>query len=42
MNDDYTIAYLDQPAWDIIGQGITDYNPQQAGHDHVKMLCFVV
>lgn len=42
MNDDYTIAYLDQPAWDIIGQGITDYNTQQAGEDHVKRLCFVV
>lgn len=42
MNDDYTIASLDKPAWDIIGTGITDYNTHQAGEDHVKRLCFVV
>ena len=42
MNDEYTIVSLDQPAWDVIGQGITDYNTQQAGDDHVKRLCFVV
>lgn len=42
MNEDFTIAYLDQPAWDIIGPGISAYNTQHAGEDHGKSLCFVI
>ena len=42
MTDDYTITYTDQPEWDIIGGGISDYNKAQTGDDHPKRLCFVV
>ena len=38
----YQIVYLDQPAWEIIGGGISDFNTQQAGDDHGKNLCFVL
>jgi GNAT superfamily N-acetyltransferase len=36
------INFLDEPAWEVIGGGITDYNTQQAGDDHGKNLCFVL
>jgi len=36
------IVYVDQPEWGIIGQGIRDYNTQQAGDDKGKSLCFVL
>jgi GNAT superfamily N-acetyltransferase len=42
MTDQYTIAYQDEPEWDIIGPGITLYNTQMAGDDHVKSLCFAL
>jgi GNAT superfamily N-acetyltransferase len=42
MNKDYEIIYLDQPAWEVIGQGITEYNAAQAGDDHGQNLCFVL
>lgn len=42
MTDDYQIVPLDEPPWNLIGGGITDYNNQQAGDDHAKRLCFVV
>lgn len=42
MDAEYQITYLDEPAWGIIGQGLTDYNTQQAGDDEGKNLCFVV
>lgn len=42
MNEDYRIIYIDQPAWDIIGGGISRYNTQQAGEDQAQSLCFVV
>lgn len=45
MEEDVQIVYLDQPddtAWEIIGGGIHNYNIDQAGDDHGKMLCFVL
>ncbi len=42
MNEAYTIAYLEQPAWDVIGQGISDFNTEKAGADDGKNLCFVL
>jgi GNAT superfamily N-acetyltransferase len=41
-NETYTIEYVDQPEWEIIGQGISAYNTQQAGDDQAQSLCFVL
>ena len=42
MEEKYEIVYVDNPAWEIIGGGITEYNTQQAGDDQGKNLCFVL
>jgi GNAT superfamily N-acetyltransferase len=42
MQDEYQIVYLEKPEWGVIGQGITDYNTQQAGDDRGQNLCFVL
>ncbi len=42
MAEEYQIVKLDDPAWEVIGQGITEYNTQQAGEDQGKNLCFVL
>ena len=42
MDEEYQIVYLDEPAWGIIGPGISHYNAQQAGDDKVQSLCFVL
>lgn len=42
MEEEFEIVYVDKPAWDIIGQGISDYNEQQAGDDKGQSLCFVL
>ena len=42
MDEEYRISYVDEPLWEVIGQGIRDYNTQQAGDDQVKTLCFVL
>jgi ribosomal protein S18 acetylase RimI-like enzyme len=42
MNKEYELVYLEQPAWDVIGRGITEYNTEQAGDDHGQNLCFVL
>jgi GNAT superfamily N-acetyltransferase len=42
MSEDYQIAYVDEPAWTVIGKGIRDFNQQQAGADHYQNLCFVL
>ena len=42
MEEEYQIVYADEPAWDIIGPAINDYNRQQGGGDHAKSLCFVL
>ncbi len=42
MEEAYQIDYVDQPEWGVIGQGIRDYNTQQAGDDHHQRLCFVL
>jgi GNAT superfamily N-acetyltransferase len=42
MNEGYRIVYLDEPEWGVIGQGIRDFNNQQAGDAKSKNLCFVL
>ena len=42
MDDGYEIAYVDEPEWAVVGQGISDYNKQQAGDDKAQTLCFVL
>jgi GNAT superfamily N-acetyltransferase len=42
MEENIKIKYLDEPAWEVIGGGITEYNTRMAGDDHGKNLCFVV
>jgi GNAT superfamily N-acetyltransferase len=42
MDDGYDILYVEKPEWAIIGQGITEYNEQQAGKENGKSLCFVL
>lgn len=31
MSEEYESVYTDEPAWNIIGGGINDYNNQQGG-----------
>jgi ribosomal protein S18 acetylase RimI-like enzyme len=38
----YEIVEVDQPAWEIIGGGLSAFNTQQAGEDNGKNLCYVV
>jgi len=42
MNEEYQILYIDKPELGIIGQGISDYNKQQAGDDKAQSLCLVL
>jgi ribosomal protein S18 acetylase RimI-like enzyme len=42
MDEEYSIVYVDKPEWGIIGQGIDNYNKQQAGEDNAQSLCFVL
>ena len=42
MDDGYHIGYLDEPAWEIIGGGIREYNTQHAGDGHAIFLCFAL
>ena len=42
MDEEYQIIRVDEPAWEVIGQGITNYNRQQAGDDKAQNLCFVL
>ena len=45
MNENYTIVYVEKPGqdeWSAIGQGISDYNQQQAGDEQAQRICFVV
>ncbi len=42
METTYSVVYLDEPAWSVIGGGISDYNTQQAGDDRGQNLCFVL
>ena len=39
---EYQIVSLDEPAWGIIGPGISEYNAQHAGDGLSQMLCFVL
>ena len=38
----FEIKYLDEPAWEVIGGGLSDFNTRQAGDDEGKNLCFVL
>jgi GNAT superfamily N-acetyltransferase len=42
MNEKLQIVAVDKPEWAIIGDGIHNYNIQQAGDDHGQNLCFVL
>lgn len=45
MDEEYQIVYIEKPeqsAWGIIGQGVHNYNLQQAGDLNFRRLCFVV
>lgn len=42
METIYTIASLEEPAWSVIGGGISEYNTQQTGDDRGQNLCFVL
>lgn len=45
MNEEYQIVYDEHPeqsSWGIIGEGISNYNAQQAGDEQAQRLCFVV
>ena len=42
MKDELKIVPMDQPAWDVIGGGISDYNTQKVGQDNSQNLCFVL
>ena len=42
MEENIKIKYLNEPAWEVIGGGITEYNTRMAGDDHGKNLCFVL
>jgi GNAT superfamily N-acetyltransferase len=42
MDEEYQIVYVDKPEWGIIGQGIQNFNTQQAGEDNAQQLCFVL
>ena len=45
MDGEYHIVYVDKPeqsALGIIGQGISNYNEQQAGDNKFQRLCFVL
>lgn len=41
-NQDLKIVRKDEPPWDIIGGGISDFNANQAGDDQGRNLCFVL
>jgi hypothetical protein len=45
MTNEYQIAYEPKPveeAWGLIGEGISNYNTQQAGDDHSRRIYFVL
>jgi GNAT superfamily N-acetyltransferase len=42
MDQDYQMKSLDEPAWEIIGKGLREYNAQQAGPELAKSLCIVL
>lgn len=42
MPPEFNIKYLEQPAWEVIGGGLTEFNTQQAGDDSGKNLCYVL
>jgi len=46
MDEEYQIVYVEHPeqsdVWGIVGQGINEYNKQQAGEDGAKRLIFAL
>lgn len=42
MDEAYSVVYADEPAWDVIGGGINEYNKQHGGEEKFQRLCFVL
>ena len=42
MKTGYQVIESEQPAWEIIGGGLTAFNKEKAGDDHGENLCFIV
>ncbi len=42
MDNGYTIAYLEEPAWDIIGGGLREYNNKKGSDGHASLLCYAL
>lgn len=42
MSEHLHIEKSDQPEWEIIGGGISEFNESQVGDDHGKNLCYVL
>lgn len=42
MEEEYSIVYVEEPEWGVIGGGIRNYNTQRAGEDNAKTLCFIL
>lgn len=42
MSEEYKIVYTEEPAWGVIGGGIHEYNEQEGGESHGKILCYVL
>ncbi len=42
MSDGYRIEFTDQPAWEVVGGGLRQYNIEQAGDGQEKSLCYVL
>ena len=42
MDKKIDIKYREEPAWEVIGGGISSFNTEMVGDDHGKNLCFVL
>lgn len=42
MERKIAIKYLEEPAWEVIGGGISEFNKKIAGDDHEENLCFIL
>lgn len=42
MNEEYQIVFASEPAWEVIGPAINDYNKEHGGDERSQRLCFVL
>jgi GNAT superfamily N-acetyltransferase len=42
MDEEYKIAYSEEPEWGVIGGGISAYNEEKGGESKGQLLCFVL